>query len=236
MKLKFFSTTLSHLDKNIRILKPEVELKHTYVLETAPRVYIIFGTEEELNILAHIIYLANFHKNYLFYLPLRKNVLTPYLKNWSHYVRNHDLVLLHHSVQFQTKQWKTIRNSINKSLNETTLEVDLPKTDKVNRLEDFMTFYHNQNKDYLDLKNYAETLFLVGSKKVFYHITIDVKEISDNGKQLYEKHPGWHEHEHLDSYIRFKYLSNKGNGYSLTVDFYDEDLWGANKVNSLKEQ
>ncbi|MEI5908412.1 hypothetical protein WAK64_15280 [Bacillus spongiae] len=226
MKAKFITTFISYNGKKLQILKPVIKFENTYVIETAPKVFIIFGNEEELKLLANLFNLVSCQKDVLIYLPVKKKSIPTYLKNWSNYVKQRDLVILHHSTQFKTKNWKQLREKIRKSHKVISLDLRLPTWDKNQLRKDFERINYKENKEFLDLKIYAETLFMMSSSRIYYLIAYDTEHVSINGKMLFEKYPGFHEHEHLNNYLRDPYLSNKGNGFALTVDFYDKDLWG----------
>lgn len=86
--------------------------------------------------------------------------------------------------------------------------------------------WYRYHKDYLDIKEQYETLFLIGSKEVFVNISIDSREVRDEGRNLYLRYPGYHAHEHIDYYERRKHTKDyKPVGWSLCLDFYDRELW-----------
>ncbi|MFD1736836.1 hypothetical protein ACFSCX_09675 [Bacillus salitolerans] len=226
IKLRFISTPIYINRKEYKVLKPFNDFHNIYVNEITTKVFSIFGNESELKTLANLLYLLKRHKDIIIYLPLRKNPQSTYLKNRFNYSVQHDMVLLHHSVQLNTKDWKWIRNKFdNYNLIEICFEVDLPEWDKEEQLKGYGRVYYKENNDLLDLKSYAETLFIVGSSKPFYFLSYDVDYVSLNGRETFNNQPGFHEHEHID-YLRKPYNSNKGNGFALSVNFYDQELWG----------
>jgi hypothetical protein len=76
-----------------------------------------------------------------------------------------DLVLLHHSLRFKPHQWKRVRGRLARGATST---VDLSRDDLPgDEAIDYAVRSHRENRDRFLQRIHAETLFMVGSAKVY---------------------------------------------------------------------
>lgn len=225
MKMTFQKHEVNLGSRTFKVLIPVQGVEDLYVVSTDAKGAVILGNECGLEMLENILIVAAANKDSMIFIPSRKNELTEYLLNrWSNKDSGNDIVILHHTIQFKTNDWKAIRNLIRKSINENIEEVMVAKDQEEQR--NLSKYWYRDHKDYLDIKEQFETLFLIGSKKVFVNISIDCGEVRDEGRNLYLRHPGYHAHEHIDYYERRKHTKDyKPVGWSLCLDFYDRELW-----------
>lgn len=216
--IEFSEKIISNLGKGYHILIPTVKLDKTYVLKVDREDFILLGNKLDLQSLANIFQISSVLKNSIIYIPTGINTPTTYLlERWGQ-DNPSDLVILHHLLHFNIKNWKHIRNLIRKRKGETICyRTEETKLNRANGVD----FYYKENKDILHLKNNYNTLFMEGSSNVFDHIAGDCLYVANNGEELYRQFPGFHEHEHLDMYLRDK----TGMRQNMTIDYYDQELW-----------
>jgi hypothetical protein len=132
--------------------------------------------------------------------------------------------LLHHSVQLKIDDWKQIRKAIFKNKKPTQINLEVDNEREMNR--SLAKYWYRDHKDYLDVREQYDSLFLIGSKEVFNNISIDAMSVYEEGRDLFSRFPGYHAHEHIDYYVRREYTKNfKYDGWTLSLDFYDSGLW-----------
>jgi CDP-glycerol glycerophosphotransferase (TagB/SpsB family) len=116
------------------VLIPIPDIEDLYVVSTDTKGAIILGNESSLEKLENILTVAATNKDSIIFIPSRKNELTEYLLNrWSNKDIGNDIVILHHTIQFKTNDWKAIRNLIRKSKNENTEEIIVVKEQEESR-------------------------------------------------------------------------------------------------------
>ncbi|MRN56935.1 hypothetical protein GJB61_28705 [Paenibacillus sp. LC-T2] len=121
-------------------------------------------------------------------------------------------------------EWKKIRRVVLKTKERKQGNFEL--TNEVEEDRNLSRYWYREHKDYLDIKEQYDSLFLVGSKEVFINISFDALSVCDEGRDLFSRFPGYHAHEHIDYYARKEYTKNfKHDGWSLCLDFYDCELW-----------
>ena len=88
--------------------------------------------------------------------------------------------------------------------------------------EEYREFYYKTNRDVLDVKNTFQTIFFVGSSKVYGSIANDCKEFAEEDQEpFFNEHKWHHDHRHLDMYLR------KRKEINFSIDYYDKKLWGS---------
>ncbi|MBD8497262.1 hypothetical protein [Paenibacillus arenosi] len=222
--IKRYEVTLGK--KIYKVITTAEPIPDLFVLKTNTCGGIILGNETSLNILEKMFLLSSMTKDSLVYFNTRSTELTDYLlERWSIKDKGNDLVLLHHSIQFKTNDWKEIRNLIRKEKDFKIEQYDF--NDDFDRKSNLGKYWYREHKDYLDITENYETLFLIGSQHVFENISSDANSIKHEGRDVYLQYPGYHAHEHIDYYERRKYTKNfQLTGWSLCLDFYDRQLWG----------
>lgn len=216
MMLDFYEQEVQLSDKSYTILIPKIGFNKTYVCEVDTDTFMLFGDESDLERLATIFTISSQEKDKIIYIPSKQNIVTTYLKERFGCPKSDDLVLLHHLLQFRTKDWKKVRRLLSR---RNFVSYELNNNDEI-CYDGWEKFYYEENKDYLFLKRQFDSLFLVGSKKVFKYMVNDCSVVAENGAELFKWYRGMHEHSHLDRYIRYH-----GNGSDMTINFYDERLW-----------
>jgi len=208
------------------ILIPIFKLTKLYVISTDVRSAIVLGNESNLEYFSKLLLVMSQTKNSILYIPSKENRLTDYLQDrWSNKDSGNDLILLHHSLQFNPKDWKEIRYLLSKDRNER--KEYLVINNDINIERNLSKYWYRENKDFLDIKEKFNTIFLIGSREIFHNISIDAINVKDEGRDLFERFPGYHAHEHIDYYARRIYdKAFKYYGWSLCLDFYDCELWG----------
>jgi len=101
----------------------------------------------------------------LIYLPLRGGALPAGGTQYPLEESSLDLVLLHHSLQFKPQHWKRLRGGLGRGA-KSTVRVppdDLPDDSAI----DYDAHHHRGYRDVFHQRVHAETLFMVGSAKVF---------------------------------------------------------------------
>lgn len=223
MKISFEKSLVSIGTKQYQVLKPIIDLSNLYVVQVQEHNHIIFGNEHSLEILANLLEYSSGNPNSIIYLNTKNSMLTEYLSEcWSNIQKSFELVILHHSIQLKIHEWKQIRALRLKAMKRHTDTFIEFKNSTRNDSE----YHYREHKDFLDINDRFETLFLVGSNRVFTDIALDTVSIRENGRELFLKFPGCHDHEHIDYYARKEYTKNyKYDGHFLCIDFYDRELW-----------
>ena len=219
MVIKFWTNKVIYLGKQYKVLIPILQNKDTYIVESNSKTYMLYANKNDLIKLAGLLVLATQNKDTIIYLPTKQNHFTGYLKSIFDIDNGLDLVILHHSIQFKHKFWKEIRKRIYYKTKESYKinEFEFKDLD----WEEHRGFYYKENKDFLDVKEQFDTVFMIGSSTVFSSISSYCLSVAENGEDLYKFTNGFHEHEHLDTFTR-----HKGNYEDMTIDFYDEVIWG----------
>lgn len=219
MVIEFWINKIIYLGKQYKVLIPTIQNKNTYIVESDSKAYMLYANKNDLIKLAGLLVFATQNKDTIIYLPTKKNHFTDYLKSIFNIDNGLDLVILHHSIQFKHKCWKEIRKRINNKTKESYRINELEYRDL--DWEEHRVFYYKENKDFLDVKEHFDTVFMIGSSKVFSSISSYCLSVAKKGEDLYKFTNGFHEHEHLDIFTR-----HKGNFEDMTIDFYDEKIWG----------
>lgn len=219
MVIEFWINKIIYLGKQYKVLIPTIQNKNTYIVESDSKAYMLYANKNDLIKLAGLLVFATQNKDTIIYLPTKQNKFPEYLKNIFEIDNGLDLVIFHHKIQVKHKLWKEIRKR---------LIYNIKQSFKVNEFkfndldwEEHRVFYYKENKDFLDVREQFDTVFMVGSSKVFSSISSYCLSVAENGEVLYRFTNGFHEHEHLDTFTR-----HKGNFEDMTIDFYDEELWG----------
>lgn len=218
MKLQFSSTLVNLSDKQYNVLTLAEEIK-VYVCISDIGYLILYGDIPGLNVVAYCFTHAALNPNRILFLPLRQNDLTDYLKEKDGIQAARDLVILNHKLQFNYKDWKTIRQSLQrqKSPSKFIRLDDMPE--KLDT-KPFLTYRYRENNDILNIRDYINTLFLVGSRKVFGSISSECQSLAQSEPDKFAvEYPGYHDHRHMDIYMR-------NRDYLFSIDFYDEKIWG----------
>jgi len=224
MGIEFEKTSVNIGKKHYEVLTPKTDLSELYIVKISEQKHVIFGNEECLLKLATVFTFLSMNPSYILYLNIKVNNITEYLRDsWSCDSELYDLVLLHHSVQLKIHEWKQIRDLWRKS---TKQPINPIQKYSIKKMNNSLEYFYREHKDFLDIVERFNTLFLIGSSRVFQDISKDAVLISENGRESFFRFPGSHDHEHIDFYARREYTKNyKYDGYFLCIDFYDRDLW-----------
>lgn len=209
-----------------RVLTPAEPLTHTFIVDrTGDNDFFIFSNRQDLQRLGWLWSVAARCRGSLIYLPTRKNPLSHYLKRQG-LEKGLDLVLLHHHLQFPLKDWKRIRSRLKRgklhSIDAASVRSDIARS--LNPLpRDFDRLWHERPHDRIHAEKRFETLFLVGSFRVFRYMIGSFIDLARTGPRFSD--PGrYHDHVHLDSFLKTDL--GAPDYISLTVDYYDQKLWG----------
>ncbi|WML34332.1 hypothetical protein [Clostridium sp. OS1-26] len=218
MEEKFYKTEIRLKDKEFIVLTPLNDYNELFTCTQNLDYLTILGDISSLLRLAYIFAVMYDEKNIIMYLPLKRHGLTEYLKSSQGERSAKDLVILHHTIQLKINDWKTIRGLLTKKdIVSIEVEDDIFK----NIDEDYRKFNYRSNKDVLDVKNKFETIFLVGSSKVYGSIANDCKELAEGEPdEFFKKYNWYHDHKHLDIYLR------RWKEINFSIDYYDKKLWG----------
>lgn len=209
-----------------RVLIPEQSFIYTYVGDLCSgNDFMIFSNQQDLHKLGKLWSVAARFRDALVYLPIRKNPVTPYVSNW--FDQGLDLVLLHHHLQFPIKEWKRVRSKMRRgklfSVKSGTVRSDMNRYTNLTS-QDYERLWDEYPHDRLYVEKRYETLFLVGSSRVFRYMIRSFLDLSRTGPQI--SVPGkYHDHDHLDSFLQVD--SSVSDYISLTLDFYDRKTWGS---------
>ena len=219
MELQLNSTLVELGQKQFTILSLFQKIK-VYVCKSDKGYLTIYGDIHGLEVIAYCFVYSALNPNHILFLSLRKNGLTSYLEERDGKQAARDLVILHHRLHLNHKDWKAIRALLQR--NKTTeffVNTDELTPERLD-LKPFRTYYYHGNKDVLNVRDYLHTLFFVGSREVFGSIANDCKSLSlSEPVRFFKEFPGYHIHTHMDMYL--------GNQeWSFAVDIYDEALWG----------
>lgn len=218
MEEKFYKTEVRLKGKEFVILTPVIDLEQLFACTENLDYLIVFGDIKNFMRLAYIFAIICKGKNVIMYLPLKKHGLTEYLKLNQGENSANDIVVLHHTVQFKINDWKTIRGLLTKK-DIVSFQIEDDIFNSID--EDYRRFYYKTNKDVLDVKNIFDTVFFVGSSKVYGSIANDCKEFAEGKPDEFSKENKWyHDHRHLDMYLR------KSKEINFSIDHYDKELWG----------
>lgn len=86
-----------------------------------------------------------------------------------------DLVLINHKMQFNHKNWKSIRSKIKK---RNLINKSYSLNEKSFKTKEYKNYFFQENKDYLDLHLNYNTLFLCGSQPNFTDLAEDCYNLS----------------------------------------------------------
>lgn len=196
MKVKFIQKKFHFKNKIYKILKPLNLSEDIYSYLTNTGNFII--SIDKFSSLEMGYYFKNLEKDEILYLNLKKNKIEKegiYFK---------DIIILNHSLQFNIKLWKEIRDKFN-SLNTEIIEKDLDTHLEEKDYTEYRKFYYRENKDFLDIKENYDSLFLIGSNKVFESISGDFYRLSNMIDYEISKNCSFYdEHIHMDIYLRKK--------------------------------
>ena len=186
--------------KQYQILSPNIDFTELYIVKLREQNHVIFGNEDCLLNLAKTFEFSSKNPNCIVYINTKVNKLTDYLtQRWSCDAKSYDVVIAHHSVQLKLHEWKQIRELWRRSSKiqfDSILEVDMQYTRNSHE------YFFNEHVDFLDIEDRFETLFLIGSNRVFKDISKDTFLIHENGREQFLRYPGAHDHEHIDFYAR----------------------------------
>jgi len=201
------------------------ELDDLFVIMTEAKSAVIFANEACLCVISSLVRYMETSNATILFVNVKRNALTDYLRaSWSSQTHSKDLVLVHHSMQLRVHEWKQIRNLIRKSAyKEAAVDVNEPEDDVGRNLG---RFRYTDHKDYLDVAEHSDTIFMTGSSEVFRELSRDAWQLSKSGREAYLSYPGAHDHEHIDYYARRVYTKNhRYDGWFLCLDYYDRELW-----------
>ena len=211
MKIQFYKTETTYQGKVYKILTPTTPLTETYA-GFARATSIIFANKADFMQLAALFALLTEIKDVIIYLSIRKNTDNYLSETYFDTTNFTDIVICHHSLQLKRGLFKQLKQRLSKR-NLISFEVDQMKFADLKFDE---KFWYKENKDLLDVAIQDDTLFLVGSSKVFGHLARECLQFRfDNYLPLY------HDHTHLYPYLR--------NGVAVSEDmqfcFYDKMWW-----------
>lgn len=218
MKEKFYKTEVRLKDKKFVVLTPLIEFDNLYDCTQNLDYLTILGDISSLLRLAYIFAVMHDEKNIIMYLPLRRHGLSEYLKSSQGEQSANDIVILHHMIQLKINDWKTIRGLLTEK-DIISIQIENDSFKKID--QDYREFNYRSNKDVLDIRNEFETVFLVGSSKVYGSIAYDCKELAEGEPdEFFKKYKWYHDHRHLDMYLR------RWKEIGFSIDYYDKKLWG----------
>lgn len=216
MKL-IFDVHNCHLGKKTyQVLVPRFSLEKTYVGEFGIDKFMIMANSDNLRKLAALQLLIGQQKNTIIYLQTRINGLPEYLKNWFWDSKVNDILLLNHSRQFDVNEWKELRQLLKKKGSQVIYNIDEEEFNDLG-LEDFHRFRFRENKDFILIKRKYETIFFIGSFKVFKVMSNVFLSLAKDGENYFRRNGG-HDHFHMDMYLSKK-------DCEFCIDYYDEELW-----------
>lgn len=196
--------------KSFEVLIPSYKFEHTYIGEFLINDYMIFSNVPDLSFMTTLFNLIEKKKDSIIYLSIKKNGLPKYLENWFWDHKENDFIIFHHSLQLNINDWKLIKSKINHKGEQITFEVEEHEN---SNLEDYNTFRYRENKDYLVIKRKFESIFFVGSAKVFKYMANSIMDFVNSceskGNSL-----RIHDHTHLDIFLKKE--------QSLCIDYFDE--------------
>ncbi|WP_377273204.1 hypothetical protein [Peterkaempfera sp. SMS 1(5)a] len=124
----------------------------------------------------------------LVHLPIRGN-RAPSRELPENGMRQLDLVLLHHSLQFAPSKWKEIRGRLGPGRPQT---VTLPAPgDTDEAVIDYEARHYRENRDLFHQHLHAETLFMTGSAKVFRETAQHFLDVARDGPCHVPVHPSY---------------------------------------------
>lgn len=224
--LSFYSKQITIGNRAYQILVPQFLLNHMYVGEFRKNDFMIFSNGHGLRMLASMLVLISRNVDKILYLPTRDNPLTEYLQRWFWDSSNNDLVLYHHSLQFNINEWKEIRQNLKGYKDKVTYNINEEEYTEVPQKE-YDRFRYRENKDGLHIKRKYETLFFEGSAKVFSIMSGRLIPLSEEGHDYYLKY-GSHDHAHMDLFLCRKDMQ-------LCVDYYDAALWDSKNQRRARQ-
>jgi len=211
MKIQFYKTETTYQGKVYKILTPTTPLTDTYA-GFARATPIIFSNKADFMRLATLFAFLTEVKDVIIYLPTRKNKDDYLTETWFDATAFANIVVCHHSLQLKRGLFKQIKQRLSKR-DLVSFKVDQMKFDN---LEFDERFRHQENKDLLDVAIQNDTLFLIGSSKVFGYLAWECLEFRGGVAE-----PPNHSHTHLYPYLR--------HGVAVCVDmqfcFYDKIWW-----------
>ncbi|GLI09445.1 hypothetical protein YDYSG_54770 [Paenibacillus tyrfis] len=216
MKLHFIKKEINLSAKSYTVFIPNFPTDNMFALEHRCGIYMLFGDQKSLQYLACLFLAASIHRDKMIYVPVTTRLLPKDLQHFSAYNKNLDMVFMHHSIQFNTKLWKEIKQRMFRTKGELKSFECNPRQFSDLGYEDYCPFTYAENKDKILIKKYADTLFFYGSKKAFEFASGGLEPLSRTGASYFIRNGG-HDHDHLDLF------TPKHQG--LCVDFYDEALW-----------
>ncbi|SFJ05904.1 hypothetical protein [Thermoflavimicrobium dichotomicum] len=216
MKLQFWQEIVMCGGKTYNILTPTFDLAGIYIGEYQRADYMLFANGSQLRKLAALFHLIGTFRQSILYLPLKKNGVTKYIANWFWDSKGNDLLLFHHSIQLNIHIWKQLRNKVSQKGSCISIEINEEQYLNLPRKE-YDSFQFRENKDCLLIKRKFDTIFLIGSRKVFTYMSGCLLPLAKEGAAYFKKYGG-HDHIHMDLF-----LCQKSGQFC--IDFYDEKLW-----------
>lgn len=219
MTFQYSKVQISSAGQIYSVCIPVYPFQNLYVCSNQSGI-CLFADIPDLNQLGQLFEAASSSKNEIWYLPIRRHGLTEHLREHQGEHSEKDLLILSHTLQFPAKAWKEIRQKIsrNQSVSKNMIFHAEGKTCSNSERREFL---YRENKDYLDLKLYADTAILTGSRKVFLAVEDDCFRLANSEPdKWYREMPGSHDHRHLEFYLR----SNEDSNCRLL--YYDQKLWG----------
>ena len=154
----------------------------------------------------------------LIHLPMRGNP-APSRELPEGGMRQLDLVLLHHSLQFAPSRWKEVRRRLGPGRPQT---VTLPAPGHPGEaVIDHGARHFAENRDLFHQHLHAETLFMTGSAKVFRETARHFLDVAGNGPGYVSAHPS-------HPYFCTELHSNDGvlgDAREIHIEYCDE--WGS---------
>ncbi|MFJ7280632.1 hypothetical protein [Kitasatospora sp. NPDC098663] len=124
----------------------------------------------------------------LVHLPMRGNQ-APSRELPEDGMRQLDLVLLHHSLQFAPSRWKEVRGRLGPGRPQTVTLPDPGHTGDA--VIDHEARHYRENRDLFHQHLHAETLFMTGSAKVFRETARHFLDVARNGPGYVPVHPSY---------------------------------------------
>ena len=211
MKIQFYKTETTYQGKLYKILTPVSPLTEIYVASSR-RTACLFGNKADYIKLAALFTLLTEVKDMIIYLPTGKNH-DDYLRHaWLEVPHFSDVVICHHRTQLKRGTFKQLKQRLSKK-NLVSFKIEHMKFADLTFDE---KFWHKENKDLLDFDLQNDTLFLVGSAKIFKHLAWECLKF-----RVGVSDPPYMSHTHLYAYMR--------NGVAVDEDaqfcFYDKIWW-----------
>ncbi|QDS34608.1 hypothetical protein [Brevibacillus brevis] len=225
MKIQFLQKEIWFKNRKYIVLTPTFHTKDIFACEFDKDMFIIFGNQQSLQYLACVLLIGADHRDKIIYLTNIEKDLPIHLHRFSHTKKNNELVFLHHSQQFNTHQWKDLRQKVHQQKGRVrSFELNPRKFSDLD-YDDYTRFHYEENNDKIFIKWDFDTLFIIGSKIVFEYASGLFEPLSRTGAGSFLRTFG-HENFHLYPFT----LNTQG----LCVDYYDKALWNKHLKDSEK--